>query len=230
MLKVLILFSFMISSSAWSQFLAPSEDPTGLFSGRVARKNNEAGLIRFKVDFNNQKYLNKNDQVEFWDMRNPSLRCRAIIMGKSNDYVLVKVPDFNFCDKYVSLALGNYIQFYSQDLVNNLKMGREVFGVMTKKRLALTGQAKRGEQDLHAHVEKVNATNERYRLLREKLEAEWRDELSKLEEDKLRIVQRLKSTESRLDELDFKMEQYKITDENLTLDRWSLDPKLYYRK
>ena len=40
-----------------------SED--GIFSGRVSKIHPDTGLIRIKVEFENQKYLNKNDSIEF---------------------------------------------------------------------------------------------------------------------------------------------------------------------
>ena len=32
------------------------------------------------------------------------------------------------------------------------------------------------------------------------------------------------------EDVEFKMERYKVEDENLKLDRWSLDTRLFYRK
>ena len=114
-------------------------DKTGQFAGRISRINEDASLIRIKVDFANMKYLNKKDKVEFWDERFDSKKCDAYIIGKSNEYLLLKIPDFTFCKSMVYLNYGAYLKFYSQDLVNNLKMGKEVMNILIKKRLALRG-------------------------------------------------------------------------------------------
>jgi len=200
------------------------------FSGRLSKINEEASLMRFKVDFNNQKFLNKRDKVTFWQEGKPTLQCKGYLVAKSNNYLLVKVPSFNFCQKYLALMVGGHVFFQSEDLSKNVEVAKDLMGILIKKRLALTGRLKRHEKELHAHVEKINAINQRYEVLRKKLEAEWRGEISKLEEDQSTVKLNYKSLQSRLDEVDYKMEQYRVEDENLVLDRWSLDPRLYYKK
>jgi hypothetical protein len=67
-------------------------------------------------------------------------------------------------------------------------------------------------------------------ILRQKLEIEWQKELALLEEDKARTYAEFKNSEARLNEIETKLEAYRIEDHNLKLDRWSLDPALYIRK
>ena len=55
-------------------------------------------------------------------------------------------------------------------------------------------------------------------------------ELNSLEEDRVQSVRLAKDLEQRRDEIDKKLELYKVQDENMTLDRWSLDSRLYYKK
>ena len=76
----------------------------------------------------------------------------------------------------------------------------------------------------------MDVVNKRYAVLRQKLELEWQKELSDLEEDKLRSFQGYQTTETHLNELEYKLQQYRVRDENMVIDRWSLDPKLYYKK
>lgn len=192
--------------------------------------NNEAGLVRFKVDFNNSKYLNKKDKVEIWTELNPVRRCKAYVAGKSPDYILLKIPDYKFCARFIPFNSGQYLLFYSEDLKNNLTMGKELFEILLKKRLALEGKIRRRQKELDSHIEKVNATNKRYEILRAKLEAEWRNEIANLEEDKSNALRSYSALQMRMDEIKFKMEQYRIEDDNLVLDRWSLDPRLFYKK
>ncbi len=206
------------------------EKRTGLFSGRISRINEEAGLIRLKIDFTNMKYLNKKDQVEFWDERGPDLKCKGYVIGKSNEYLLMKVPEFSYCKRFIYTAEGGYLKLFSQDLVNNIKMGHELVKILLKKRIALNSRLLKNKKSLDNHIEKVNAVNLRYKVLRDKLEAEWREELGSLEEDRLTAYRNYKDIEGRILDIDNKLEKYRIEDKNLALDRWSLDPRLYYSK
>jgi len=202
----------------------------GLFSGRVSRVKEEANLVRIRVDFENVKYVNKKDKVEFWDQHNPVYHCKGYVAGKSSEYLLLKVPDVSECVKKVTLAYGMYLQFFSKDLENNLKMGKELIEILIKKKLALTSKMMRRRKQLDTHVEKSDAISQRFVVLRDKLEAQWRDELANLEEDRLNALRNYKGLELRIDEIEFKLEKYRISDENLTMDRWSLDPRLFYKK
>lgn len=227
---VILSFFFMMKLSFAVPMTDGQQKRSGLFSGRISRLNEEAGLIRLKIDFNNMKYLNKRDQVEFWDERGPRLKCKGYVIGKSNNYLLLKVPEFTFCKRFIYTSAGGYLQLFSQDLVNNLKMGRELVKILLKKRLALNSRLLKNKKNLDNHIEKVNAVNLRYKVLRDKLEAEWREELGDLEEDRLTAYRNYKDLEGRLMDINNKLEKYRIEDLNLAQDRWSLDPRLYYEK
>ncbi len=224
-----LIYCFVLGIFISSSVMA-KEDVTGLFSGRVSKINVEGGLVRVRATFDNVRYLNKKDKISFWDVHHPIIRCAAYIVGKSNDYFSMRVPDYKNCVTGVSLTMGRYLQFYSQDLANNLAMGHELVDILLKKRLAIQGKVSRNQKELDNYTEKVSAVNERYKLLREKLESEWREELGLIEEDRLVALRNFKDLQMRLDELDLKLQKYKIEDENLVTDRWSLDPRLFYKK
>jgi len=152
------------------------------------------------------------------------------VVGKSNDYLLLKVPEFPYCKRFIFISNGAYIQLYSQDLVNNLTMGKELVDILLKKKIALSSRLLTNKKNLDGHIEKVNAVNLRYKVLRDKLEAEWREELAALEEDRLTSFRNYKDLEGQLLEIDDKLEKYRIEDRNLKEDRWALDPRLYYSK
>ena len=226
-----LLFSFillLISASVSAETKLLSE--SGTFAGRVSRITSEANLVRIKVDFQNVKYLNKKDKVEFWEEHNPSFHCKAYVAGKSSDYLLLKVPNIEDCLRQLSLGYGMYLNFFSKDLENNIKMGKQLMEILVKKRLAIQGKLMQRKKQLDAHIEKADAVNKRYTVLRDKLEAQWRDELAMLEEDRIIALRNYKGLEVRLNEIDFKLEKYRITDENLSMDRWSLDPRLFFKK
>lgn len=96
--------------------------------------------------------------------------------------------------------------------------------------MAVQGQWELKNKEIIAHIERVNATNARYQTLRDKLDQEWQKELHALDEDRSYSLRMAKDLERRRDEIDQKLELYKIKDENLTLDRWSLDSNLYFKK
>ena len=206
----------------------PDED--GVFSARIAKINERASLIRLKVDFINFKYLNRGDRVEFWSENSPQNRCMSRVVGKSNEYLLLRIPDYFSCKRHAPLGYGAYLRLFSHDLLNNLKMGKVLVGVLLKKRMALSSKARRQKDELDRYIEKVGLLSQRYQTLRDKLEAEWRGELAALENDKTELLISYNKVKKSLDDVDHKLEKYKIGDENLTMDRWSLDPKLFFRK
>ena len=223
------LVLFLISSLIFTNVFAV-ESPIGLFSGRISRMNTDASFIRVKVDFSNLKYVNKKDIVELWNENNPNLRCRSFVLGKSPEYVLLKIPDFRSCKLNVGLRLGLYLKLWSKDLVENIDTGKDLMKVLLKKKLALDSKLKKQKKELDIYIEKVGAVNERYQTLMSKLDIEWKDELTKLEEDRVVTLRNYRDLQARVDDLNFKIQKYRVEDENLKEDRWALDPKMYYKK
>lgn len=223
-----LLLVTMICLLSWEGRAELSEE--GFFSGRVSRINKDISVVRVKVDFDNIKYLNPKDKIEFWDEKNKSQKCKGYIAGRTSDYLLVRVPEMSYCEKYLYFTIGSYFKFYSEDLLNNIKMGKEVVTILLKKRMAVLGEMEIRNKEINGHMERVNAINARYQTLRDKLDQEWQKELHALDEDKTYSVRSYKDLERRRDEIDQKLEQYKVKDENLTLDRWSLDSNLYFKK
>jgi tetrahydromethanopterin S-methyltransferase subunit G len=202
----------------------------GLFSGRVVTAHEEAGLIRVHVEFENLKYLNKKNIVEFWKNNDTEKRCKARVVGKSNTYMLLKVYKYDYCARQLFIERGAYVKFYSEDLVSNIKTGRELMEILLKKRLGIKGQLEEAKKNLDNYMTKVDTVNKRYEVLIMKLTMEQKKEISYLDEDKNTTFSRYKELETRLDEVEHKLQQYQVSDENLNQDRWSLDSKLYYRK
>lgn len=223
--KILPLLAWLVSTSV---FAGLSED--GFFSGRISKINLDISVVRVKVDFDNVKYINVKDKIEFWDEKNDTKKCKSYVIGRTADYILLKVPDMKFCERSLYFTTGAYFKFFSEDLLNNVKMGREVVGILIKKRMAVQGQMELRNKEIQGHMDRVGAINARYQTLRDKLEQEWQKEVHALDEDKTFSLRSYKDLERRRDEIDQKLEQYKLKDENLTLDRWSLDSNLYFKK
>lgn len=219
-MKYLLIFLITLSAHA----------NQGIFSGRISKNNPDAKLIRVFVEFENLKYINRKNKLEFYKSDAPGKKCSGYVLGKSTQYLLIKIPKYNICSNKVPLGRGFYLKFFSEDLIQNIKTGRELVKILLKKRLGIKGQLEKAEKNLKGHVEKLEGVNRRYEILRQKLEREWANELTYLDEDKANTLRYFKELEVRLDEVDHKLEVYRIADENLKLDRWSLDPKFYFKK
>lgn len=234
--KHLILFVILCALSLTTAFAQgisnekkKDEDAT-VFSGRISRLNASAKLARIRTDFANIKFLNRRDRLEFWNETYPDRRCMALVEGRTNDYLLIRIPQYDTCIRKVHFTTGAYLHFDSPDLDQTLKIAKELMEILLKKRLAMNAKKERHKRELDAHVEKVDAVNRRYEILRQKLEIEWQKELAAVEEDKARSFTEFKNSEARVNEIDTKIESYRLDDHNLKLDRWSLDPALYIRK
>ncbi len=219
----------IISFSVFGVEYKKNEDSV-IFSGRISRINNTAKLIRLKITFENSKFLRKRDRIEFWNETYPDKRCMSYVEGKTSEYILLRVPQYDLCINSVHATVGSYLHLYSPDLENGLEVAKDLVSILKKKHLALSARMTRFETEVSGFVEKMDAVNKRYEVLRQKLELEWQKELSSLEEDKTKSYMRYKHTQSRMNELEHKLQQYRVHDQNLTEDRWSLDPKLYFKK
>ena len=230
--NLLIIFMFLFATSfSWSQSNEKKQDEDAtIFSGRISRLNGSGKLARIRTDFANIKFLNRKDRVEFWNETYPERRCMALIEGRTNDYFLIRIPQYDTCIRKVHFTSGTYLHFESPDLENSIKIAKELIEILLKKRLAMNAKKTRHQRELDGYVEKVDVVNKRYEILRQKLEIEWQKELASVEEDKAVSFTEFKNSEARVNEIDTKIETYRVEDHNLKLDRWSLDPALYIRK
>lgn len=195
---------------------------SGKFRATIDRLNPEGELIRIRVQFKNAKYLSQSDVLNFWHQSHHESRCRGIVLAADNDLVLLKVPDYKFCESRVALNLGAHLEFSSDDFARNTTRGREVELILKERYKALTSLYERLTAQLQADQEKLKATERRYGVLDEKLLAEWRQELSHLEERRALILKSSQEILSELDRIDKKIEDYRLEDENLIIDRWAL--------
>lgn len=205
-------------------------EETVVFPGRISRMNKIARLVRIKVNFENSKFITKNNKIEIWNESFPNKRCTGYVEGKSNDYLLVRIPNYNGCIRSVYFTVGSYIHMYSPNLEDNLVTAKELVSILHRKRTALDARLSRYQKEVDQYLEKLDVLNKRYEVLRQKLEIEWQQELTNLEEDKTKSYKNYKETQARLNDVDFKLQQYRVRDQNMIEDRWSLDPKLYYKK
>lgn len=228
--KLLILM-ILVTGQLFAQTPESSLDEDGFrFGGRISRLNSSARLARIRTDFENIKFLNRKDRIEFWNDTYPEQRCSGLVEGRTNDYILIKIPQFESCIRRVHFTTGTFLRLESPDLRQTVKIAKELVEILLKKRLAMKAKKARYARELEGYVEKVDAVNKRYEILRQKLEIEWQMQLTALEEDKTNAFTEFKTAEARLNEIDTKLEAYRVEDHNLKTDRWSLDPALYIKK
>lgn len=223
---MILLVKFSLAQSTESSV----DQKSSVFGGRISRLNSSARLARIRTDFNNIKFFNRRDRLEFWNESYPEQRCMALVEGRTNDYLLIKIPQFQSCIRIIHFTTGTYLNFESADLKKTVKVARELVEILLKKRLAINAKKERYQRELDGQVEKVEAVNKRYEILRQKLEIEWQKELAAVEEDKSQSFTEFKNAQASLNEIDTKLEAYRIEDHNLKIDRWSLDPALYIKK
>jgi hypothetical protein len=230
--KLLIILMILLPTQfGWGQSNESKVDEEAtIFTGRISRLNAPAKLARIRTDSANIKFLNRKDRVEFWNESYRDRRCVALVEGRTNDYLLLRIPEYETCIRKVHFTSGTYLHFESPDLEQTVKIAKELVEILLKKRLAMNAKKTRHQRELDGYVEKVDAVNKRYEILRQKLEIEWQKELAAVEEDKSRSFTEFKNSEARVNEIDTKIETYRVEDHNLKLDRWSLDPALYIRK
>jgi hypothetical protein len=228
LLIISIIFQFSLGFCKTSE--SKQDEFGSIFSGRISKLNPTAKIMRIRTDFGNIKFLNRQDRVEFWNESYPDQRCMSFVQGRANDYLLVKIPQYESCIRKIHFTTGAYLHFQSPELKETVKLVQELVEILLKKRIAMQAKKERHHKELTGHVEKVDSVNKRFEILRQKLEIEWQKELSLLEEDKARSFTEYKNSEARLNEIDLKLEAYRIEDHNLKLDRWSLDPAFYIKK
>jgi hypothetical protein len=221
-----IFFTFFSVRTCWSD----TSNDKSLFSARIAHVNDKASLIRIFVDFHNAKFINQKDSLYFWTPHMEQKRCLAYVLARTKDYLLLKVIDYKICESHLKFYQGAYIQLASEDLNSNMKIAVDLMQILQKKRLAVASKLHHEKKQLDNYIEKIESINVRYDVLKKKLEQEWQQELENIQLDKLKTLRNFKAYEVRLGEIDHKMEQYRVHDQHLEWDRWSLDPQLYYKK
>lgn len=225
----MVLFIFLTSSLSLARDYKLNEE-TVIFPGRISKVNETARLIRLKINFENSKFLAKNNRVELWNASVPDKKCLGYIEGTSPEYLLIRLPEYQKCERSVYFTVGSYLNLFSPDLEDNLVVAKELVRILHRKRTALEARLSRHKKSVDSYIEKVDVVNKRFEILKQKLELEWQRELGALEEDKTKSYLNYKQTKVRINELEYKLQQYRVRDQNMIEDRWSLDPKLYYKK
>ena len=200
-----------------------ADESMSRFKSRLFSKNIESGLLKFRVDFSNARFLTPGSRARFRTNINIDYYCEGIVLSKSVSHFLLKLSHPDKCSKYQNLTLGLNADFISGDFEKNISSTYRLIQILNKKRMAIYGKLKETKIRLDSFLERTSAVNARYDAMRDKLETERQEALGYLESEKIMDIQNFKNFSSRLDEIDFKLEKYKVLDSNNTDERWSLD-------
>ena len=224
-----IFLCLFVGQVLLAQDLGFDEDQSE-FPGRVSKINPVAKLMRVRVTFDNMKFVNKGEKLQFWQHLFPDNKCRGEVVARSQMYFLLKIPRYQECIKRVNMTTGSSLRFYGEDLSKNLRTAKELVDILLKKRLALHSKVLREAAAVEKYNEKIEIVNKRYETLYRKLEAERLKEMEHLKNDQITLFETYKETEGRFRDVMRKLEKYRVEDNNFQLDRWALDPKLYFMK
>ncbi len=222
---VIVFITLLLSTN-----LALSEDfNKSTFTGYVSRLNENAKLIRVRVNFKNLKFINKGNQIDLYSDALPNKRCYTKLLAKTNRYLLLKIPNYLHCVKNIPFTVGSFLHFSSHDLKKNIEVAEELIKLLIRKKKGIKYLLINDQKKLSSYIEKVEVINKRYKLLEDKLLLEWQDAISRIENDKYQNVAKFKTLENRMHDIDFKLEKYRIYDQNIAKDRWALDSNIYYK-
>ena len=111
-----------------------------------------------------------------------------------------------------TLRWGAYLHLYSKDLAKNIQKGKEVLDLLLKKRISMESRKRKFQKKLTSFEEKIEAVNERYSVLRQKLEKELQGIIDDLDSDRIIASRNLKNAEIELKKIDQKLELYRVSD------------------
>ncbi len=193
------------------------------FNARLFSNSEKTGLLKFRTDFSNQRFITPGIKVKFRTNKNLDYYCEAVVLSKTARHFLLRLTHKKKCYKYQNMSNGVEGEFVSVDFERNIETTNELVRILNKKRMAIYGKLKVTKKRLDSFLERTNSVNARYDTLRDKLEVERQEALNYLESERLLDVQNYKNYTARLDEIDFKLERYKVEDSNSVDQRWSLD-------
>ncbi len=223
---VRILLSLSLCFSSW-QLLGAD---LGIFSGRLFKTNEVGEFVSFVVDFENMKFLNKQDRVQIWRQENPQVTCSGVLISKTSDVILVKLESLLECQKRIGLSTGSYYRMNSFELESRIEKVSDFYKILIDKEFALRSLILRNEAELSKISSRMNAVNDRYRALELKLKAEWQNDVRLIEEERTQLQRKISEYQISRNDVLFKMEKFKQGESNLKTDRSSLDSKYYFTK
>lgn len=225
--RKIIFFIFLVSTFLHNTLPAQIDPTQQPLEARISRINKEAHLIRFRIRDPNMKFLNKGERLEFWNPDRKDKKCYTRVMGKTNEYLLVKVFNIAECMHNAPIIVGAVVHLSSEQFQYNLKLAKDLMDILTKKHQAIKGKLEITKRELETYIEKFEALNGRYEVLMGKLQGEWQEKLSELEEDRVNILQIYKGLEIELSEIEFKMDKYQYITPFQDKDQWMLESRSY---
>ena len=125
----LIVFSLLSTVAVGKRDLS-------LFSGRILSTDFQMGFVKIRHNFSNGRFLNKGTRISIWGPDtpyNPKNSCPGIIVGKSPDYLLLRIKQITTCKRVINFSGGQSISLKSESLVENINTAKELRIILNKK-------------------------------------------------------------------------------------------------
>jgi transcription initiation factor IIF auxiliary subunit len=130
----------------------------------------------------------------------------------------------------VGTTTGSFLFFESKELLKTLSAARELMAVLLKKRAILAGYKDRNNSANYENNLRMDNINAIYQERMERLKSEWQEALKGVTDLKNNNDRDMLSIDNQIKALDFEIERYRVEDENVIKDHWSLNPSEFVIK
>lgn len=226
----ILIFLFLFHLPLFGLAPIGEEGKNARFKGRIIRIDEAAQLMRVHVELDRMRFLARGDRVSFWFERDERQVCQGVLKGRTNEYLLFKVPNLLGCREHVPLWMGVFLHFESNDLDKNITSAQELITILLTKRKGLKGRLEVHERALQQLLDEVEDLDVKHNYLREQLGAEKNAELGALHQTHQRRMGEYQQVRQRLHDVIFELERFRVEESNLSWDRWSLDESKHFKK
>lgn len=209
-MRLFFISLFLFSGLTWGKVTE--------FSGKIVKNHQDKGMVRISSWSENLKFFRSGHRLHFWRRGMKSSDCQAVVLKHFRRELLVAVDEYARCSKALLLSEGTSLIFMSDDLSQTLYESKDLIHLLLKKRSAQIYRQGEINQKLKTHPQKVLAVNERFRILKEKLEKEWQEELYALEQDRVQQVEQRENINLKIGQIERELEENRYIDPSLEQD------------
>ena len=112
------------------------------FNARLFSNSEKTGLLKFRTDFSNQRFITAGMKVKFRTNKNLDYYCEAAVLSKTARHFLLRLTHKKKCYKYQNMSNGVEGEFVSGDFERNIETTNELVKILNKKRMAIYGKLK----------------------------------------------------------------------------------------
>ncbi len=205
-------------------FLDPTHNYAD-FTGRVSDRNDQSQILKVSSENRNIRFFRAGDLVEFrLASQEKSRLCEGYVRSIEEGFFVMFVKDLNRCfSSDAFFRRGTMLVFRSERLAERVLEASKYRVVLVKRRRDFFEQLNRINHFVWSFDQervKVAADYDRRILALQEEREQALTGLIKTKQDNLRLQTELKS---QLDHLDRDLDFYRISKDQLLVDRWHLD-------